>query len=87
MTELDFIKRATALRDELSDALSGFGGYLRCRTCGHSEDLGDPGRRVTGEGWPQCCGYTMEWITQRQIDDGERPARGAPTTQEEKDGK
>ena len=64
---------------EMSGALDGFGGYLRCRTCHHSQDLGDPGRRgVMGEGWPKCCGYTMEWITQRQIDSGERPAREAP---------
>lgn len=72
----DFAKRAAALPDAIRGAaLSGFGGYLRCRECGHSTALGDPGRRVTGQGWPKCCGYTMEWITQRQIDCGERPAR------------
>lgn len=62
--------------ESVSESLAGFGGYLRCRTCGYSRDLGDPGRRVMGQGWPKCCGYTMEWITQRQIDSGERPARG-----------
>lgn len=71
----EIIDRARSLPDAIGGALSGFGGYLRCRHCGHSADLGDPGRRVTSTGWPKCCGYTMEWITQRQIDSGERPAR------------
>jgi hypothetical protein len=71
----DYIQRAATLGEAVGGALSGFGGYLRCRTCGHSQDLGDPGARVMGGGWPKCCTYTMEWITQAQIDRGERPAR------------
>lgn len=35
------------------------------------ELLGEAGARVTGGGWPKCCGYTMRWWTQRQIDAGE----------------
>lgn len=72
MSELE-VKRAitnAALGKEVAGALSGFGGYLRCRTCGHSADLGDPGERVTRTGWPKHCGYTMRWWTQRQIDSG-----------------
>jgi hypothetical protein len=61
------------LSNSISGALDGFGGYLRCETCRRCEPLGNPGRRVTGEGWPKCCGYTMRWWTQRQIDAGEVP--------------
>lgn len=49
--------------------LQGFGGFLRCRTCGERGDLGVVSNRLVG-GWPKCCGYTMEWITQRQINEG-----------------
>lgn len=80
MSDFAEVKRAitnTALGKDIGGALDGFGGYLRCRTCGYSRDLGDPGERVTRTGWPKCCTHTMEWITQRQIDSGERPARYA----------
>jgi hypothetical protein len=60
-----------ALPSAMSDALGGFGGFLRCESCGKTSPVGDPGRRVTGAGWPKCCGYTMRWWTDRQIDDGE----------------
>ena len=26
--------------------------------------------------WPKCCGRTMHWWTQRQIDEGEMPVGG-----------
>ena len=55
--------------------LSGFGVFLRCETCRRMEELGSPGRRIAGgQGWPKCCGYTMRWWTQRQIDAGEVPS-------------
>lgn len=63
-----------ALKAKLSDALGGFGGFLRCESCGAERPLGDPGARVTGGGWPKHCGYTMRWWTQRQIDAGEIPS-------------
>lgn len=59
------------LAESLSESLAGFGGYLRCETCQRREALGDPGRRVMGEGWPKCCGYTMHWWTRRQLAAGE----------------
>lgn len=53
-------------------ALEGFGGVLRCETCGRTIEMlpGDAGL-YTSSGWPRCCGYTMRWWTQRQIDAGE----------------
>lgn len=78
ITDSDLIsgwcERVTKIRTGLSSALGHFGGVLRCETCQRTEPLGDPGRRVTGEGWPKCCGYTMRWWTQRQIDNGEMPS-------------
>ena len=65
------------LTETMTGALDGFGGYLRCESCGAHEPLGNPGSRVTGGGWPKCCGYTMRWWTQRQIDAGEVPAVGS----------
>jgi hypothetical protein len=69
----DIIKKAASLPDAIGDALSDFGGFLRCETCHRTAELGDPGRRVTGQGWPKCCGLTMHWWTQSQIDAGEVP--------------
>lgn len=62
-----------SLERSLGADLAHFGGFLRCEQCGHSAELGNPGRRVMGGegGWPKHCGYTMQWWTQRQIDDGE----------------
>ena len=52
------------IQRSMTNALSGFGGYLRCETCFTEMRLGDPGRRVAGgQGWPKCCGYTMRWWT------------------------
>ncbi len=56
----------------IDDELTGFGGYLRCETCGAVQPLGSPGEKVK-HGWPKCCGYTMRWWTQRQIDAGDVP--------------
>jgi hypothetical protein len=47
-----------------------FGGVLRCETCKRSRPLGSIGYKLD-HGWPKCCGYTMRWWTQRQIDEGE----------------
>lgn len=63
----------TTLSEAMSGALSGYGGYLRCEECGRKRMLGDPAHRVLTAGWPKCCGYTMRWWTQRQIDAGEAP--------------
>ena len=53
--------------------LQTYGGVLRCSSCGKRRALGNVGDRLRN-GWPMCCGYTMMWWTQRQIDAGEMPA-------------
>lgn len=60
----------TDLASALGDSVTGFGGFLRCETCGHKRVLGDVGDKLA-HGWPKHCGYTMRWWTQRQIDAGE----------------
>jgi hypothetical protein len=47
--------------------LREFGGVLRCLHCGHEEPLGDVAHHLA-HGWPRCCGYTMRWLTQRELD-------------------
>jgi hypothetical protein len=63
----------SALADKMNAALRPLGGFLRCETCRHEQDLGDVGLSVD-TGWRKCCGYTMRWWTQRQVDAGEVPA-------------
>lgn len=48
--------------------LVAFGGVLRCETCFRTKA---PKHVYMSIGWPVCCGLTMHWWTQRQIDDGE----------------
>ena len=54
------------IHDTLADELKSFGGVLRCDTCGAKKPLGDIGHRMRS-GWPECCGYTMRWVTARQL--------------------
>jgi hypothetical protein len=69
----ELINKERVFRQSLSDELGAMGGVLRCMTCGGEQDLGDPGARIAGGvGWPKCCGYTMRWITARQLS-GEVP--------------
>lgn len=53
------------------DITHDHGGILRCETCGIT---GTPKPRYWRDGWPKCCGYTMRWWTQRQLDAGEMPS-------------
>jgi hypothetical protein len=64
--------KARYLPGAIANDLQGFGGFLRCETCGDARPLGDVGAKLTN-GWPKHCGYTMRWWTQRQIDAGEVP--------------
>lgn len=68
----EVLARIRGMEQSISDSLNGFGGFLRCETCHRQRDLkdGDAGY-YTSHGWPKCCGYTMRWWTQRQIDAGE----------------
>ena len=65
--------RVAGIHDAIGSELQGFGGFLRCESCRYQQDLGSVGFMLR-VGWPKCCGYTMRWWTQRQIDAGEVPA-------------
>lgn len=60
----------TTIGEAIAPDLRAFGGILRCETCSRMKALGDVGAHLDN-GWPKCCGYTMRWWTQRQIDSGE----------------
>ena len=52
-----------------NDVFKAAGGLLRCHHCGGERELdGEKIARYFDEGWPRCCGQTMEWITDRQLD-------------------
>lgn len=74
MTELpEIVKRATALHSAIAADLEHFGGILRCAGgCQREQPLGDVADSLR-HGWPKCCGHTMRWVTQRELD-GEAPA-------------
>lgn len=61
------------ITEAVAAALPDRGGFLRCGTCGARQELGDVAAYLSS-GWPTCCGLTMTWWTQRQIDAGEAPA-------------
>jgi hypothetical protein len=61
--------------EPLFHSLDGFGGYLRCESCGAAQSLGDVAGYLR-DGWPRHCGYTMRWWTARQVAAGEDMADG-----------
>lgn len=67
----EIAKRAATVHAAIGADLQGFGGILRCRVCGAEQPLGDVGASLR-HGWPKCCGYTMRWVTQRQLDEEAR---------------
>jgi hypothetical protein len=70
MTDLPgIVRRATTIHTAIAADLAGFGGILRCTgECGRTEEL-DAAKieRYLRHGWPKCCGYTMRWVTQREL--------------------
>lgn len=55
-----------SIHEKIAKDLAPIGGVLRCTTCQRERPLGDVGAKLR-DGWPTCCGYTMRWITQRQL--------------------
>lgn len=51
----------------IAESVNGFGGHLRCEVCGTMAPLGRASGKVLN-GWPKCCGYTMRWWTQSELD-------------------
>lgn len=62
--------KAQAAVEAAGDAAQQLGGILRCCSCGRRAALGRVADRLA-RGWPTCCGHTMEWLTDRQIEAGE----------------
>ena len=62
---------ATTLHSGIAADLSGFGGILRCAgECGCEQALSEEQIvKYLRYGWPKCCGYTMRWVTQRELDE------------------
>lgn len=65
------------LHRAVAEGLQGFGGLLRCTECGAERPLGNIGQKLAS-GWPKCCGYTMRWVTQRQLDLRPEQSDGGP---------
>ena len=55
---------------KVAGSLTGFGGRLECRKCGHRQRVGNKEKIANHllHGWPECCGEVMEWITASQLD-------------------
>lgn len=64
----DIFTRLQAFHSDVDQITSRAGGILRCETCRRTDT---PKGEYWRTGWPRCCGYTMSWWTQRQIDAGE----------------
>jgi len=63
--------RIRAFQADLNTSLNAFGGELRCIECGRVTPMSeDDASHYTAQGWPRCCGYTMRWVTRRQIEEG-----------------
>lgn len=62
------MKTADQIVSGIGADLQRFGGLLRCTVCGREEPLGNVGHKL-GNGWPKCHGYTMRWLTQRELDE------------------
>lgn len=58
-----------SLSSSIGSELQGLGGDLVCTVCKRQEPLGDVGHNLSN-GWPECCGYTMRWVTARQLAEG-----------------
>lgn len=55
------------IHSKIGSKLASFGGHLECGVCGRIEPLGNTTNKLAN-GWPKCCGYTMRWLTQRELD-------------------
>ena len=54
------------IHDVIADDLKDIGGILRCTVCLREEPLGDVANNLR-HGWPKCHGYTMRWVTAREL--------------------
>jgi hypothetical protein len=68
----DMHRHNEGLHDRIGATLDSLGGVLRCGHC-RSEHAMYQSRKYLRDGWPECCGFTMTWVTARQLA-GERNA-------------
>ena len=61
-----FVRHVQGTHDAIAADLVPLGGILRCGECGTERSLGDVAAYLR-DGWPKCCGYTMTWVTRREL--------------------
>lgn len=66
LEELLRLSGAFGLDDILGKNLDEIGGVLRCDRCKREMPMQGAARYMR-QGWPECCGYTMLWVTARQL--------------------
>lgn len=68
MTMLNIIRNAQTLQSSIARDIAPLGGILRCTTCGQEEPLSEAQiGRYLASGWPKHCGYTMRWVTAKEL--------------------
>ena len=67
------MKRIVDIHEITAENLGKLGGVLRCRACKTRRPLGDISLKLR-KGWPLCCGQTMEWVTQKKLDEEQQEA-------------
>ncbi len=60
----DFVDGIQGFARSLQGITDDHGGILRCTVCEREEPVE---ARYWREGWPKCCGYTMRWVTAREL--------------------
>jgi hypothetical protein len=67
----EIVKRAQSVVPGIAADLFKMGGALRCtKECGSGMKLSEERiAKYLRYGWPKCCGYTMRWVTQRELDE------------------
>ena len=63
-----FVARAAGIHDAIAGDLADTGGLLRCQKCPAGQPLGDIAGYLR-DGWPQHCGRTMLWVSQKLLDE------------------
>lgn len=65
---LKVLKQMSKWQQDLG-GLAQMGGYVECQNCRLKVGLQPEAiKNYLQNGWPKCCGQTMQWVTQKQID-------------------
>ena len=62
----DLVAEAARLQGLPAADLAVAGGILRCTECGTEQPLGDVADHLSN-GWPECRGQTMTWVTAKML--------------------